>query len=75
MKGVSNMSETIVNLAKITQMLDADWKVRIYKNALGTYTARSYREKDRKTVTVDDFTPEQALTRLAYKVHDKIIDG
>lgn len=62
------MSKTIIDLAKITQMLDSDWHVRIYKNALGTYTARAYREKDKKTVTTDDFTPEQAMTRLAYKV-------
>lgn len=30
---------------------------------------------DECSVTADDFTPEQALTRLAYKIHGEIIDG
>lgn len=37
-------------------------------------TIREELESDRvDTIETDDFTPEQALTRLAYKVHGEII--
>lgn len=95
------MSTTAADFAKITQMLDAGWRVSIRKD--GTYMAyaehdnvRAWeRARDRYLDAVraagnseecveviegvdfdepglihtDDFTPEQALTRLAYKVH------
>lgn len=107
------MSDTIVDMPKVTQMLDAGWRVIIEKNELGSYSAEAdhpsetmlervrtkliassegERESMRASglvleevidsvhfsdaglaVVTDDFTPEQALTRLAYKVHGEII--
>lgn len=66
------MSNTIVDMPKVTQMLDADWKVGLYKNELGSYTATAHRGP-LAFIHTDDFTPEQALTRLAYKVHGEVI--
>jgi hypothetical protein len=65
------MSDTKVDFAKVTQLLDADWHVCLYRNQLGSYTAEAYHH-GREEIT-DDFTPEQALTRLAYKTIDGII--
>lgn len=102
------MSDTAIDMAKVTQMLDSGWTVQISKNALGSYAVRARHdhkskiEKIRNTLIeaqekrgdvghmkpyevvdllhidgdslfADDFTPEQALTRLAYKVHGEII--
>lgn len=92
-------SNTIVDFPKVTQMLDAGWKVELWKNGLRMYSACATHEKqeieeravqklcaqvDAELVatidaddwlTTDDFTPEQALTRLAYKVHGEILDS
>jgi hypothetical protein len=95
------MSKTIVDMPKVTQMLDAGWRVVVFKNEMGSYTAEA--EHDRtslaraaqekviqaatpdmrevvraafdgdNTIQTDDFTPEQALTRLAYKCHGEVI--
>lgn len=94
------MSDTITDMAKVTQMLDAGWQVRIRKCDLGSYYAQATHEKqflisranrriiesappesrdtirfiiDKRYIGTDDFTPQQALTRLAYKVHGEII--
>lgn len=101
------MSKTIVDMPKVTQMLDNGWQVAIWKNELGSYTARGahksvsvwHRAKQGKMqemlkagwskeeaedltdsdfcnegeIDTDDFTPEKALTRLAYKVHGEVI--
>lgn len=107
------MSDTIIDMAKVTQMFDSGWRVIIEKNELGSYSAEAdhpsetmlarVRSKliaaleDQRdsmqvnglvledvvdsahfsdaglAVVTDDFTPEQALTRLAYKVHGEII--
>jgi hypothetical protein len=98
------VSKTRVDMAKVTQMLDAGWVVQIQKCALGSYAVRAkhpdarrkldavksiYRSYskgdslslddyldahcDGTSLITDDFTPEQALTRMAYKVHGEII--
>lgn len=102
------MSKTIVDMPKVTQMLDAGWVVRIYKGPLGSYEVRAVHphegmrnvvkgaiaSRNPKHMTVDgmsrletieefhfdgnelmtdDFTPEQALTRMAYKIFGQII--
>lgn len=68
------MSNTIVDMAKVTQMLDSGWTVKLFKNELHTYTAMARRANDRVyKLDTDDFTPEQALTRLAYKVHGEVL--
>ncbi len=101
------MSDTIVDMPKVTQMLDAGWRVQLFKNPMGSYSATATHDEDailRRTrvnlaqfidsrdppgvlsdagidakeqvedfhfdddhLVTDDFTPEQALTRLAYK--------
>lgn len=102
------MSKTIVDMPKVTQMMDAGWIVRIYKGSLGSYEVRAshpnpgmrnivrgaiasrnpghvrfkgmtllesveeYNFDDGELIT-DDFTPERALTRMAYKVFGEII--
>jgi len=63
---------TLIDMAKVTQMLDSGWNVKLFKNQLGSYTARGIHPNKKKEIT-DDFTPEQALTRLAYKIHGEII--
>lgn len=98
------MSDTIVDMPKVTQMLDAGWCVMLQKNDLGSYSASATHCK--RTVLVrtekrlraffeenaivkipyerdsdwsgdwlitEDFTPEQVLTRLAYKVEGRIL--
>ena len=101
------MSDTIVDMAKVTQALDNGWTARLFRNEMGSYSAvgrhrnakiwqrsrqlcleamikagwseeeaRSLNDADftvEGLITTDDFTPEQALTRLAYKVHGEII--
>ena len=91
-------SSTPVDFAKVTQMIDAGWHVRLCRSGLNSYLAVAshenesvlkradevWREKypdapcdcvdDDGEIVTDDFTPEQALTRLAYKVHGEILD-
>lgn len=96
------MSDTIVDMPKVMQMLDAGWTAVLFKNELGSYTVRASHDNatimDRarnrfiasgdeasreflkeswevgdEEIDTDDFTPEQALTRIAYKVHGEII--
>jgi len=71
------MSDTIVDMPKVCQMLDNGWKVDLYKGGMGTYFCMASRPgkkgSKRELVMTDDFTPEQALTRLAYKVCGEII--
>ncbi len=101
------MSDTIIDMPKVCQMLDNGWQIVLFKNPIGSYTAKGRHQNkqlwhelkatclqgminagwerpsavdlnnidfDREgVVDTDDFTPEQALTRLAYKVHGEII--
>lgn len=90
------MSETIVDMPKVTQMLDAGWTVTIAKGGMGSYFCTADHDngdmmnKRRHQIAdsvspdlydiafetafeTDDFTPEQALTRMAYKVMGEII--
>jgi hypothetical protein len=100
-------SNTIVDMPKVTQMLDNGWNITVFKNEIGTYTAQgTHRRLDhweavkerlvadfvangwedgdaREIIDIDldvpgeirtdDVTPEQAMTRLAYKVRGEII--
>lgn len=96
----ANMSDTRVDMAKVTQMLDGGWLVQIEKQSIGSYLVRAtHRTQELVSrankkiieaaspqnrdmveeylsdgeISTDDFTPQQALTRLAYKVHGEII--
>ena len=108
------MSDTPVDIAKVTQMLDAGWAVSIYRSGansrpgMGGYVVyanhvnlavwhrakAAWRElllgsnpditnenlemlmeadwDDEGVVHTEDFTPAQALTRMAYKVHGQL---
>ena len=67
------MSKTKVDMAKVNQLLDNGWEITLYKNQLTTYTAEASRASGDEFFETDDFTPEQALTRLAYKVQGEIL--
>lgn len=64
------MSDTKVDIPKVTQMLDAGWRILLFKNDIGSYTAQAMGSNPPRLCLTDDFTPEQALTRLAYKAVD-----
>ena len=74
-----HMSDTLIDMPKVTQMLDAGWVVTLYKNELDSYTCTASREyvnnaaDETVSFITDDFTPEQALTRLAYKILGEIL--
>jgi len=60
-------------MIKLTQLLDNGYGVILYKNALGSYTAETFTERNFdgikiQGVVTDDFTPEAAIKRLADKV-------
>lgn len=99
------MSKTIIDMPKVSQMLDSGWCVQMFKNSMNSYTVRASHPREsvrRKTekklreffaekcvvagleycrdqdwegdeLETDDFTPEQALTRMAYKVFGEIL--
>jgi len=80
------MSDTPNNAHEIQRALDNGWSVKLWKNPLGSYTARAVRAKpgqskrDRErhgtfndVVETDDFTPSQALYRLAEKMIGNIV--
>ena len=67
------MSATIIDMPKVNQLLDNGWEIKLYKNQLTTYTAEAEHANGTSFET-DDFTPEQALTRLAYKVQGEILE-
>jgi hypothetical protein len=35
------VSDTAIDMAKVTQMLDAGWDVRLHRGAMGTYEVRA----------------------------------
>lgn len=93
----------MIDMPKVSQMLDNGWRVFLFKNQLGSYTAwarhantilveriktkilQQIPENLRqsvaddmvgwppRTIQTEDFTPEAALTRLAYKIHGEIL--
>lgn len=80
------MSDTRVDMAKVTQMLDAGWDVSLWKDgpfygASATHqngdfileVSAKLEESLEDSVVSRDSTPQQVLTRLAYKVHGEII--
>lgn len=69
------MSDTPNAADDIMKVLDNGWTVKLFLNGLGSYTARAIRPKSlgkigqvNSVVETDDFTPAQALYRLAEKV-------
>ncbi len=64
-------STTPKNADASIRLLDNGWRVLLYKNQLGTYTAVAKRG-DRRFV-VDDATPSQSMYRLAEKAIGNIV--
>jgi hypothetical protein len=57
------MSENLADEA--VKLLDNGWRVTLFKNQLGSYTAKA--KNGAITVITDDFTPSKALYRLTEK--------
>jgi len=65
----------------VVKLLDNGWRVELFKNQLGSYTARAVkRSRDeqgmvetftKKVVDTDDFTPSKSL----YRITEKAITG
>ena len=55
------------------KLLDNDWRVRLFRNALGSYTAVAVSSHAERRVETDDFTPSKALYRLTEKVFGRIV--
>ena len=60
------MSDTPSNADECMRLLDNGWKICLFRNRMGTYTAEARNEKGHRYLT-DDFTPSQALYRLTEK--------
>lgn len=77
------MSDTPTLADECKKLLDNGWEILLFRNQLGSYTARTRvqtynRKRNPKKPTIykvfetDDFEPSQALYRLAEKVYGKI---
>lgn len=63
------MSDTpMASDTDLMKLLDNGWEIRLFANTLGSYTAHAKSMRSKKVITTDDFTPLQALHRLAEKV-------
>lgn len=67
------MSETPKNADECKRLLDNGWEVRLFRNALGSYTAQAMHGRTGKRFIADDFEPLQALYRLTEKVFGNIV--
>jgi hypothetical protein len=75
-----NMSDTPRNADECKRLLDNGWRIKLWRNSLGSYSARATRAKLKTryaiindAVTTDDFEPSQALYRLTEKVFGNIV--
>ncbi len=60
----------------LCKLLDNHWSIRLFRNRLGSYTAKARNAVTCKVVTTDDCTPEKALYRLTEKVTTgRIVDS
>lgn len=69
------MSDTPKHADDCMKLLDNGWTVKLFKNGLGSYTARAVKPGKngaKANVITDDFTPSQALYRLTEKVFGNI---
>lgn len=72
------MSDTPKLADECKRLLDNGWSITIYRNQLGSYTARAScgdrnTGRPRLKIITDDFEPSQALYRLTEKVFGKIV--
>ena len=69
------MSDTPHNADACKKLLDNGWRITLFRNDLGSYTARARKSSSvdkytgalRYTAFTDDFEPSQALYRLTEK--------
>ena len=58
------------------KLLDNGWHIMLFRNRLGSYTARAITmeriTKHKASIDTDDFEPSQALYRLTEKVFGRI---
>ncbi|NBQ49279.1 MAG: hypothetical protein EBY40_01135 [Marivivens sp.] len=71
------MSGAIVDLAKITQMLDSGWQVTLYKKPLGSYAvAARHPDEDRelglRQLLIDNATPDECGEMYDYEWVDLV---
>lgn len=71
------MSDTPKLADECKRLLDSGWRIQLFRNRLGSYTARATsgggREGRIRKVITDDFEPSQALYRLTEKVFGNIV--
>jgi hypothetical protein len=68
------MSDTPKLADECKKLLDNGWRIQLFRNELGSYTATAtvrIRNAQNHVVT-DDFEPSQALYRLTEKVFGRI---
>lgn len=71
-----NMSDTPNNADACKKLLDNGWRITLFRNRLGSYTAEARTADPSAEVgrfLTDDFTPSQALYRLTEKVFGNIV--
>ena len=75
------MSDTPKLADECKKLLDSGWEIKLFKNQLGSYTARARRPTTKphpkrptlfKVVETEDFEPSQVLYRLTEKVFGNI---
>lgn len=71
------MSDTPKLADECKRLLDNGWYITLYRNALGSYTARATTidriTKHKQSIGTDDFEPSQSLYRLTEKVFGTIV--
>lgn len=73
------MSDTPDSPNDCMKLLDADWRILLFKNDMGSYSAVALKPgqdlmeaMEHENQITDDFTPTQALYRLTEKVFGRI---
>ncbi len=69
------MSDTPKLADECKKLLDNGWRITLWKNSLGSYTARGIHGINpcQRVELTDDFEPSQALYRLTEKVYGNIV--
>lgn len=79
---LEKMSDTPKLADESKRLLDNGWRITLFKNDLGSYTARASKfvgdtdecdDDEAQTIITDDFEPSQALYRLTEKVYGNIV--
>jgi hypothetical protein len=72
-----SMSDTPKLPDECKKLLDNGWRIQLFRNTLGSYTARATSGGGKfgpvRKETTDDFEPSQALYRITEKVLGRIV--